>query len=652
MKGYVTTIELATIMNRSRQWVYKQGHDNKWKSVLKNGTKQYKIKTLPEEIRHQIRAYRRGLDPAVEPKENIYLPEWKRKIAAARFRLLTLLDEAFKFKENIGLPKVKVIENFVGQYNRGEIASDILKQLGTKSARTIQRWFKDYNNSSDKTPVIALAPAYGKRKGKITLSEQAQDFIRSVYLRPRVEMNGNLYDIGQNQLSMMFVYRQYCRAVREMSANGEEVRPASYDTVRRFCQNISYREQVLYREGKKAYHDKIEIHAKRDYNTIDINEIWTSDGHAMNIMAKDTDGTLRRPVLVVIEDMRTRRIMGFEMQFTESSETVVNAVADAILTNECVVPDIFYIDNGKAFKNKYTMGLTRGKMLPGRRVPQVLAGENTEDQLYFQGVYAELGIRTSFARPYNSAAKGTIEKLWDFIDRNFSKQYPTYVGKDNQKKPEKLKEHIKDPNAIPTLEELRIAFRLWVDEVYNERPHRGHAMDRQSPNAIYAMASNLRTVPENLVAMAILRKEKRKVLRDGVRWNHWFYSDPKAEYVNYLGKSVYIAINPHDLTSVYVLDQNKNFLFKADRNQPVDLKADEATTMNQIRNRKRLQKNVKKLEDKKNDKLFIIRAQETAMDAEKYNRTFPAQAAPALLTHGELSVQKPREKLIHLLGEK
>lgn len=645
MRGYVKTTELAEIMDCSRQWVYKQEQEQDWKTMLAKGAKWYEIKSLPEPIRAQIKARKRGiLELSAAESMTDTLPEWKRRLAADRFRLLSQLDEALRDPDNAGLSKLDIIERFARRYNRGEIAPELYKSLGNKSSRTLQRWMATYNSSDTKSPVETLAPSYGVRKGCTSLNEAEQEYLRGMYLRPRTELNGVQWDIGQNRLSMAFVYRRYLESCKTLEAQGQEIKVASYDTVRRFLAGISLKERIRFREGQKAYHDKAELHAQRDYSTIEVNEIWTSDGHTLNLMVKEGDAEPARPTLVVIMDMRTRRIMGFDIQLTESSQTVVNAMTDAIVSNGCVVPKRFYIDNGKAFKNKYTMGKSRGKMLPGHYVPQNVAGEEIEDeQTYFSGVYAELGIRTSFAQPYNSAAKGTIEKLWKFIDEDFSKRSPSYVGKDAMSKPEILKDRVKDKRAFPTLDQVREAFGAWVASVYNDHSHRGQAMELESPNAVYATAEKLRTVPLEQVVMAVMMKERRTVRRDGIQYLGYRYYDREAQYTMYLGQTVFIAINPHDLNSVHVLDKDKNYLFRADRHEPISMQTANADSIAQLRERKRLTRQTQVLENQKTTLLTALREQDTTREAAKFFEL--AGPAPSQEQQAEA------KRLVHMMGE-
>jgi hypothetical protein len=257
-----------------------------------------------------------------------------------------------------------------------------------------------------------------------------------------------------------------------------------------------------------------------------------------------------------------------------------------------------------------------------------------------KGLYAELGIKVSFALPYNSAAKGTIERSWRTINDRFTRHYPTYTGKDPMDKPEILKARIKDPDSVITLEQLRIEFRQWVQMKYNLRQHAGQGMGGESPDTVYFSVDTFRRVTEAQVAMATLRKEYRKVSNEGVMYQKWMYSDVEGNYKLYLGEQVIIAVKPSDITSIYVLDKDGAFLFKAGRRVPISMDAPNQTSLDQIRERKRINKQIGKLEDKKQGLLVVNRMEDVTLEAEAWKEQEQLRAE-----------ETPRQKLSFLLGE-
>jgi putative transposase len=121
-------------------------------------------------------------------------------------------------------------------------------------------------------------------------------------------------------------------------------------------------------------------------------------------------------------------------------------------------PDVVYLDNGKDFRmRKFSGGRPRkdeGNIVDEHRVKPLLE---------------TLGIRPTFANPYNAKAK-PIEPWFKLFAEWFSKTWETYIGN----KPERRPEHFKELHGRAeefarkgyTLESFRQAFNQWVTGDY------------------------------------------------------------------------------------------------------------------------------------------------------------------------------------------
>ncbi|CAM4383885.1 hypothetical protein [Acinetobacter pragensis] len=129
---------------------------------------------------------------------------------------------------------------------------------------------------------------------------------------------------------------------------------------------------------------------RRDTEQLLPTDVYTADGHCFDAeIAHPMHGKPFRPEITAIIDVATRRLVGWSIDLAESGWTVLDAVRMSAC--ECGIPAIFYVDNGSGYKNQM-MG-AKGR-----------------------GVMARLNTEMSHALPYNSQAKGLIERshqtLW------------------------------------------------------------------------------------------------------------------------------------------------------------------------------------------------------------------------------------------------
>jgi putative transposase len=108
---------------------------------------------------------------------------------------------------------------------------------------------------------------------------------------------------------------------------------------------------------------------------------------------------------------------------------------------------------------------------------------------------ANLGIHLTYARPFDGAAKGKIERFW-----------------------RTLRAHVLDRldmTKIVTLDDLNLRLSAWVEGEYNQRPHEGLA--GRTPLSVWEedAAEKIRWVEDHAaLESAFIAKAKRKALND------------------------------------------------------------------------------------------------------------------------------------------
>ena len=144
-----------------------------------------------------------------------------------------------------------------------------------------------------------------------------------------------------------------------------------------------------------------------------------ADGHVLNFQVINPfNGKPTRATLVGFLDWKSSALVGYEIMMTENKQCIASALRNAIL-NLGMIPKVVYQDNGKGFKAKFFQHC------------------DFEEE-GFNGVYANLGIHSVFARPYNARAK-VIERYFLEFQEELEKGMPSYVGTSIEDKPAWMK---------------------------------------------------------------------------------------------------------------------------------------------------------------------------------------------------------------------
>jgi len=181
--------------------------------------------------------------------------------------------------------------------------------------------------------------------------------------------------------------------------------------------------------------------------------VYTADGKTFD--AEVADPVSRKPMkpeITSVLDVATRKCVGYAVSRKENVIAVTEALRRSCGTHGICA--IFYTDRGGGYKNK-TFDADVG------------------------GLMGRLGITKMHALPYNSQAKGIIERF-NHVWNDLAKRMPTYLGRDMDKEAKK-KVHQETRGEI---REFGVARRLpsWGDFIaavektiadYNDKPHDG-----------------------------------------------------------------------------------------------------------------------------------------------------------------------------------
>lgn len=189
-------------------------------------------------------------------------------------------------------------------------------------------------------------------------------------------------------------YRAFCQAV---PATG---RPSIHQ-VRRFIGKLGTVTREAGRMGPREL-KTIRPFIRREFGSLVPNEVWSADGHTFDAEVQHPfHGRPFRPEITSIIDIATRRIVGFSVALAESAFAVLDALRNAV--ERVGKPAIFYVDRGSGYDNALIK----------------------EEGI---GLRSTLGFSVVHSLPYNSQARGVIERLHQTVWVCASRLLPSYMG--------------------------------------------------------------------------------------------------------------------------------------------------------------------------------------------------------------------------------
>lgn len=376
------------------------------------------------------------------------------------------------------------------------------------SERTLKRWLADFRKHGE----IALAPV--RRKPDMSMPSWAPAFLKH-YQRPQKPSCEAAYAAFSTE-------NPGCPSIHAVRRYLAKLSPEAREAGRMSPQEL---------KSLKAFHRLGSDHLWP-------NDVWVADGHAFDAEVIDPrTGKPFRPEITTCLDWRTRRVVGYAINLAESALATLDMLTSGIA--RCGMFREFYVDNGSGFDNAQV-----------REVIDRLGGGMTN------------------ALPYNSQARGVIERSHKTILVRLAKEFDSYIGADMDKqagtrvhrisrKALKLGEQAKE---IPTLFEFwpRLAAAL---DAYNDRPHRSlpkardpqtGRMRHQTPNEAWtaALAEGFEPLTASLDLTTSLTRpqEVRRTHRGEVRINGGIYFLRELETMH--GDQVRVAWDYRDAKQV------------------------------------------------------------------------------------------------------
>ena len=497
------------------------------------------------------------------------LADWQRDCGTAR---LAIVRHVLDMADLLG--KTKAVEKFANDSKNGQLTAtlaDTVRRANAKAGKdgnakvsraTLFNWLKLAENAGDNSLVAVLAPKH-------------RDVTMPVWGATLLKLWGQ-----PTKPSLSMVMRELVNVM-----GGENV--PSYAQASYFLRtHVGNVELERGRMGARELKN-IQPFIRRDTSELFPTDVYTADGHTFDAeVAHPISGRPFRPEITAIIDVASRKLVGFSIDLAESGLAVLDAIRTAVCTNGVMA--LFYVDNGSGYKNA------------------MMSRDGS-------GLMDRLGSTLTHSLPYNSQAKGIVERSHKSIWIEAAKKLPTYIGVDMDKEA-RQKVFKKTRKDIATFGESKLLLAwddfmtLCRDEVerYNNRPHHAHPRrynkltgrrDHLTPQQVW---DEKLTMMVNLGKPVVQVREadmvdlfrpyiERKVLRGEIKmFNHVYFS---RDLEQYHGETVHVGYDIHDASQVWVRDVSGRLLavakFEANTRayfaQPVIEQAHEKRALGQLK---------------------------------------------------------------------
>ena len=460
------------------------------------------------------------------------LADWQRDCGTAR---LAIVRHVLDMADLLG--KTKAVEKFATDSKNGQLTAtlaDTVRRANAKAGKdgnakvsraTLFNWLKLAENAGDNSLVAVLAPKH-------------RDVTMPVWGATLLKLWGQ-----PTKPSLSMVMRELVNVM-----GGENV--PSYAQASYFLRtHVGNVELERGRMGARELKN-IQPFIRRDTSELFPTDVYTADGHTFDAeVAHPISGRPFRPEITAIIDVASRKLVGFSIDLAESGLAVLDAIRVAVVWHGVMA--VFYVDHGSGYKNA------------------MMSRDGS-------GLMDRLGSTLTHSLPYNSQAKGVVERSHQSIWIQAAKRLPTYIGVDMDKEA-RQKVFKKTRKDIATFGESKLLLAwddfmtLCRDEVerYNNRPHHAHPRrfnkltgrrEHLTPQQVWdeklAMMVNLGKpvvqVREDDMVDLFRPYIERKVLRGEIKmFNHVYFS---RDLEQYHGETVHVGYDIHDPEQVWVRD--------------------------------------------------------------------------------------------------
>lgn len=402
------------------------------------------------------------------------------------------------------------------------------------SPSAIWGWQKLVKGVADHDMIVHLAPRWQGGGKAAEIGNDVWRFFLSMYLAPERRCIANCY-----------------RRTEQFAQGAGLPLPLPHWRTfkRRLEREVDPAVIVKARGGRDAL-DRTMPSQKRSVAGLHAMELLNVDGHRFDVFVRFPNGQIERPTMVAIQDVYSRKMVGW--RFDVSENVTVTRLAFADVFRDFGIPKGVLLDNGRAFASKQITGGA-----PTRFRFKVREDEPT-------GIIPALGINPIWATPYHGQAKPIERQFRDFCE-DIAK-HPAFAGAWTGN----------NPMAKPeNYQSKAVDFETFV-EIVTEEIHRNNARTgRQTEMA--AGTKSFDTVFEDSYAVAPIGKATDAQLRLALLSSEVVRTHRDNGAISFAGNTywvpelstmpgarVLIRFDPDDLHSeIHVYAQDGRFILTA-----------------------------------------------------------------------------------------
>ena len=432
---------------------------------------------------------------------------------------------------------------------------------GLRISRTrLMEWDKVYRAPAD---LELLVDRRGGNPKARRVSPEAWDYFAGLYLddrRPTVAECWRKTDRWARAQGMAWCAKRTCQSQLD-----ERISPAAQAHAR----------------DRALYNSKFLPTLAQDTERFAAGRCWVADhttlDFAVRVPANNDRGWRSfRPTLTTFQDWRTRRIVGWCMGETPSSDTILLALRDGLLDPVNMGgPTEVCFDNGKDFDSQTFDARTKRDRQRG------VHADFAVEEGGFRGVLGELGIKPHFSIAYAPNGKARMERWYGTLHDQFCRSMPSYVGKDTASKPDGLASRVAAGN-LPTYAEARERLSHYI-KAYNASDEHQIADlvrdggGRLSPDqAMATWCTTQRVYNAGALDLLLLHHDRAVTVgKQGVRvtvaGETYYYGLMAPELIAYqhTRRKVRAAYDPTDLRTAHIFDDQTKQLICVARSNDV-----------------------------------------------------------------------------------
>jgi hypothetical protein len=364
---------------------------------------------------------------------------------------------------------------------------------------------------------------------------------------------------------------------------GKDSTPPRYGAIARFIDSIppAVRDCAVLSKQEWAAANRPYITTMRGKHTR-VNAVWISDHRVFDVLT-DNDfffsappHAARRLWITVIQDMRSRAIVGWAWSISPSSQSIASALHMAI--SRFGKPELFYVDNGRDYR-KIAAGAEHGSFLAAAVPEELDEHGRVSPSPEIQGMLARLGIKVEHCKVRNPQSK-QIESFFAFVSKRFDRGLffrLGYTGSKPSLRPDFCAKYEKEHKQFLAGKRDKSPFmgaKMFMDlhgqfirEFNMQHSHSGVGMNGKTPMAVMdeLLPVAQRQIPDMLALAPCFWSEKQcKVRNTEIQMHNHFYSaalddsSGTAEMYQANGTIIAVHLDPNDLAFGLAFENKPN----------------------------------------------------------------------------------------------